>query len=328
MPRNRDSSFSSYRTDYSDTFSSLSEGSKYKDDKKKVKNDRTKERRQSNTSLASHSQSSETTSLSSLLSQTSSSTLPSSLLSLNNDIDTNNDFYDDAKQVSKVKTERKIDNDYNNIFQSNLPLGTIQILLSIKNSEALLFGLHQKYENYKLLLVKTIEIDKNLYKISNDIINEITGLIALCEIIYGRNDIHVIHFYIELALAYLDCEPKPLAKQAIQHCEKAMSLISNCEIDKTNAKPLIYLEQVIQTDDERMIIIPPRIDIYHDMILNYVYGRSCTLLKHNDDGEKSLEKSDELFKEWKVTLNSKRISRINQKMKQTWKLKILYALAK
>jgi hypothetical protein len=97
-----------------------------------------------------------------------------------------------------------------------------------------------------------IESDND--KIADELVKESTEVISLNEVIYGQSHYKTAFSYINLALIYLEC--KNLPKQAKNHCEKAWQIKLN------NLKQEEYL-----------------IDDKHEMILNFVYGRSCILLK-------------------------------------------------
>lgn len=153
-------------------------------------------------------------------------------------------------------------------------------------------------------------------KYSDKIIDLLAEVETLSEVIYGGSHEKYALACINLAQAYL--EFKNLPKQAKSHCEKAWNiLIENLKEDakqKLQLEQLLQQQKEAlaraaaekEKDDEQVVVSNPDMaesneqlsntleleqqhelvknTLYpesekHQMMLNYIYGRSCTLLK-------------------------------------------------
>lgn len=109
----------------------------------------------------------------------------------------------------------------------------------------------------KISIEHKADLEAENEKLAEEILKESTGVISLNEVVYGPSHLKSAWSYINLALNYLEC--KNLAKQAKINCEKAW---------------MIQIQNLKTLEGEHDLI-----DQKHEMIVNFVYGRSCTLLK-------------------------------------------------
>lgn len=105
-------------------------------------------------------------------------------------------------------------------------------------------------------------------KIAEDLLKESVELIGLNSVIYGENHIKLAWAHINLALVYLEC--KNLPKQAKLHCENAF------RVQIEYLKKLASDEEACEEDCLEDYEVG---DQKHQMILNFVYGCACSLLK-------------------------------------------------
>ena len=97
---------------------------------------------------------------------------------------------------------------------------------------------------------------------------ETTELSGLIEVIYGSNHIKLAWAHINLANVYLECKNLPV--QAKSHCEDAFRI------------QIEYLKKLAVEDHfspEDGLGEYEFMDQKYQMILNYVYGKACSLLK-------------------------------------------------
>ena len=106
----------------------------------------------------------------------------------------------------------------------------------------------------------------------DEIIKELVGVISLTQVIYGDSHWKLAWAHTNLALTYL--ELKQLPKQAMHHCERAFQVLTD-EIREQSRRSLLLANSDIDESEEFYNPDSCR----HQMILNYVYGKSCTLLK-------------------------------------------------
>ena len=93
------------------------------------------------------------------------------------------------------------------------------------------------------------------------------------KVLYGVNHFKSAWFQSTIAQVYL--EGKQLPRQAKIHCEKAMLI----QVEHSKA-----ISSVVAANENAVEVEPMGYEDYVDdlkyqMILNFVYGRSCTLLK-------------------------------------------------
>ena len=105
---------------------------------------------------------------------------------------------------------------------------------------------------------KKEEIKIEQENLNENLFKERIGLICLNDAIHGKRSLNLSHAHVNLGQAYLNYRNLP--KQAKVHCEKAWKIQVEC------LKENIYEEFSLD-------------DSYHQMVLNFVYGRACTLLK-------------------------------------------------
>lgn len=121
-------------------------------------------------------------------------------------------------------------------------------------------------------------------------IAESVGAISLVQVIYGSYHWKLAKEHTNLALVYLEFKHKP--KQAKYHCEKAWSIL----VDDLKQKTVLEMNQPNRDADEldadltendtssmggqdEQAYVPYQDFDKHQMLLNYIYGRSCALLK-------------------------------------------------
>jgi hypothetical protein len=92
----------------------------------------------------------------------------------------------------------------------------------------------------------------------------------LNRVIFGNTHWKLAWNHINLALCYL--ELKNLPKQAKEHCEKAWEIY----LEDLRQEQINHLTDSEYETDRQFL---DQNSDQHHMILNYVYGRSCTLLK-------------------------------------------------
>jgi hypothetical protein len=102
-------------------------------------------------------------------------------------------------------------------------------------------------------------------------INESIGIVAIHQVVYGVTHWKLAWSHINLAHIYL--EYKNLPKQAKHHCEQAWSIFyedlkDEVRHDLNNSNFENFAFEFYNVNYNK-----------HHTILNYVYGRSCTLLK-------------------------------------------------
>ena len=145
--------------------------------------------------------------------------------------------------------------------QEDLPLNVLQLLLSIRESEINVKNLKLKHEENLQLLKSELnpaELEQENETLSDTLLRESIELISLNSVIYGEHHLKLAWAHVNLALVYLECQNLP--KQAKHHCENAFRI----HVEHLKATGEVELEP----NDQR-----------HQMVLNFVYGRSCTLLK-------------------------------------------------
>ena len=114
------------------------------------------------------------------------------------------------------------------------------------------------------------EIKEKNEKLADLMVKELIGVISLNQVIYGQSHWKLAWSHIHLAQIYL--EYKNLPKQAKHHCEQAWSIFLEDLKDETcfnlnNTNESNTYEYYNQDLNK------------HQMILNYIYGKSCTILK-------------------------------------------------
>ena len=114
------------------------------------------------------------------------------------------------------------------------------------------------------------EVNESL---ADEMLKELVGVNSLSQVIYGDTHWKLAWSHINIALFYL--EYKHLAKQAKHHCEKAYQVYTEDLKEQTRRSVMSngdngydYSEEFYNPDEFR-----------HQMILNYVFGKSCTILK-------------------------------------------------
>jgi len=150
-------------------------------------------------------------------------------------------------------------------------------LLSVKNSMINVYKLRKEYEknqfeieNLNNNLEANQECEKRKEELSDEIIKELSSLLSLNRVIFGNTHWKLAWNHINLALCYL--ELKNLPKQAKEHCEKAWEIY----LEDLRQEQINHLTDSEYETDRQFL---DQNSDQHHMILNYVYGRSCTLLK-------------------------------------------------
>ncbi|CAF0810696.1 unnamed protein product [Brachionus calyciflorus] len=228
-----------------------------------------------------------------------------------------------SSQLSESNSLHNLKEEYEPIFQK--PSKVVQCLNSIKQSVINVYNLKKKFkENLSQIKIYAAESDE--LKIENDkisdlMINERLGSIALSQVIYGSSHWRYAMAYTELALVYL--EFKNLPKQAKHHCETSWYILYEELKNKT-------LHEVNKGENQlsNFSTISSEIVNKHQMMLNYIYGRACTILKENEKGRSALEKSEEFYENWKSDLSEKKLKIKYKDELKHWRLKIYFALAK
>ena len=119
-----------------------------------------------------------------------------------------------------------------------------------------------------------------LEELAESILVESINVIPLIEIVYGIEDHKTASAYTNLAQVYLDYKNMP--NQAKHHCEKAWSILFKClktDIYHNYYKPDESAQNIDGPDGP--VTVSSMSTSYIDreqMILNYVYGRACTIL--------------------------------------------------
>ena len=114
-----------------------------------------------------------------------------------------------------------------------------------------------------------------LEELAESILVESINVIPLVEIVYGVEDHKTASAYVNLAQVYLDYKNMP--NQAKQHCQKAWSILFKCLKDDIHHNYYKPAEELTEASEAKGRV---DVDSYVDreqMILNYVYGRACTI---------------------------------------------------
>jgi hypothetical protein len=112
------------------------------------------------------------------------------------------------------------------------------------------------------------EIDKVNNQMVEKLMNEAISLIGICYPIYGNKSWKTAWSHINLAQIYLEFKGWPL--QSKEHCEKAMKIL----VDEFEEISLCLAHNQLPIRNKNIN--------KHQAILNFVYGRSCTLLREYD----------------------------------------------
>ena len=111
-----------------------------------------------------------------------------------------------------------------------------------------------------------------------------------------------------------------------------VSVVDEGNMTYIDATDLKHDEEKVKKDENEAIDRKPYSypdSDKHQMMLNYIYGRSCSILKENEEGESALEKAEQYFDFWLLVLNNKK--KLKEKMRNEitqWRQKIYLALAK
>ena len=122
----------------------------------------------------------------------------------------------------------------------------------------------------------------------DELVKELAGVITLTQVIYGDTHWKLAWAHINLAQVYL--EQKRLAKQAKHHCELAWAIYLEDLKDRTRRGLFVNTtapkdEKNVGVNGENEQDDESDADYYnpdadrHQMILNYLHGRACTILK-------------------------------------------------
>lgn len=114
------------------------------------------------------------------------------------------------------------------------------------------------------------DLKKENEKITESLFEECCQLVSLNTVIYGENHLKLAWAHINMAEIYLECMNLP--KQAKAHCENAF------RVQIEYLKKLATEEEELQALDEAASLEVVD-DQKYQMKLNYIYGRSCGLLK-------------------------------------------------
>ncbi|RNA26660.1 tetratricopeptide repeat 23 isoform X4 [Brachionus plicatilis] len=238
--------------------------------------------------------------------------------------------FSDTESISSSKSAESEPNSFKNLIQDNEPNGKLptkvyQILESLKNSLINVYNLKKTFKENTLLIkqysTQSSELTANNEKISDLMVQECLGCIALSQVVFGSSHWRYAMAYTELALIYL--EFKNLPKQSKQYCEIAWKILYEELKNKT-----LHEANKSENQSNNFASITPQVVNKHQMMLNYIYGRACTLLKENDRGLSILEKAEEFYENWLNDLSELKLKFKYKEEICSWKLKIYFALAK
>ena len=114
------------------------------------------------------------------------------------------------------------------------------------------------------------DLEKENEKITESLFGESSQLISLNMVIYGENHCKLAWAHINMAEIYLECMNLP--KQAKAQCDNAF------RVQIEYLKKLTVEEEELEQLDE-VLSLDVIDDQNYQMKLNYIYGRSCGLLK-------------------------------------------------
>lgn len=189
--------------------------------------------------------------------------------------------FSDTESEESLRSNLSESNSLRNLIEENepneyLPEKVHSLLESVKKSLINIYNLKKTYKENVLAIKKCTPESSGLTEVNEKIadlmIQECVGCISLTQVVFGSSHWRYAMAYGELALVYL--EFKNLPKQAKQHCETAWKVLYE-ELKNKNLHEANKSENQLNN----FASITPRIIYKHQMILNYIYGRSCTLLK-------------------------------------------------
>lgn len=198
-------------------------------------------------------------------------------------------------KLSRANSLNKLEQEYEPKITVNLPFNVYQALCSVKESMINIHNLKKKFLENK-------EASDNEI-IADSMIKESLGCICLTQVIYGSSHWKLAVAYINLAQVYLEFANLP--KQAKHHCEKAWTVLVDELKDQSIYEP--------NTNGSENTKLNPDSN-KQQMMLNYIYGRACTLLKQNEEGQSSLEKSMEFYENWKANLSINKINKLEPEL--------------
>jgi len=112
------------------------------------------------------------------------------------------------------------------------------------------------------------EINESL---ADEMLKELLGVNSLTQVIYGDTHWKLAWSHTNIALVYL--EQKHLAKQAKHHCERAFQVYTD-DLKEQARRQLLTNDGLDLTEE----FYNPD-EFRHQMILNFVFGKACTILK-------------------------------------------------
>lgn len=194
---------------------------------------------------------------------------------------TKNSNLSDEDSVVSSRSVLSESNSLKNLIEENdpnekLPKKVYQLLESLKKSKINIYNLKKSYQDnivgVKQFSGQSVELIAINEKIADLMIEECLGCIALSQVVFGSSHWKYAMAYAELALIYL--EFKNLPKQAKLHCETAWKILYE-ELKNKN------LHEANKSDfqSSNFASVTPCLIHKHQMILNYIYGRACTLIK-------------------------------------------------
>lgn len=194
---------------------------------------------------------------------------------------TKNSNLSDTESVVSSKSVLSESNSFKNLIEENdpnekLPTKVYNLLESLKKSKINIYNLKKSYKDN---IVKVKQFNAQSYeliaineKIADLMVQECLGCIALSQVIFGSSHWKFAMAYTELALIYL--EFKNLPKQAKLHCETAWKILYE-ELKNKN----LHEANKSEYQSNNFATVIPCLIHKHQMILNYIYGRACTLTK-------------------------------------------------
>jgi hypothetical protein len=178
-----------------------------------------------------------------------------------------------TSNISRVNSLKNLEDEFTPV--ANNPYSVRRILYSVKDSVIKIYNYRAKY-NENLSKIKSFDENSDQLKnenekLSDEMINESIGIVSIHQVVYGVAHWKLAWSHINLAQIYL--EYKNLPKQARHHCEQAWSIFyedlkDEIRHDLNNSNYENFAFEYYNTNYNK-----------HHTILNYVYGRSCTLLK-------------------------------------------------
>ena len=131
---------------------------------------------------------------------------------------------------------------------------------------------NKKKENILANIENLKEVNESL---TDEILKELLGVNSLTQVIYGDTHWKLAWSHINIALIYL--EHKHLAKQAKHHCERAFQIYTE-DLKEQQRRNLFLSGGAEDGYDHSEEFYNPD-ECRHQMILNFVFGKSCTILK-------------------------------------------------